>query len=100
IDGPALLHDIVDELKKDYPIDPHRVYLFGHSAGAVFALAMSMVESRYFAATAIHAGAFPPGMETVAPSTKRKIPIAIFSGTADPFFPIKQVRATRDVLKD
>ena len=28
----------------------------------------------------------------------RKIPISIFVGTSDQFFPVKDVRATRDVL--
>ena len=44
-------------LKAKYPINPRRMYLFGHSAGASFALHMSLMESEYFAATAIHAGA-------------------------------------------
>jgi dienelactone hydrolase len=30
---------------------------------------------------------------------KRKIPLAIFVGTADPFFPLKVVRFTRDALE-
>jgi len=36
-DGPDFLRDLVEDLKSKYPINPHRVYLFGHSAGAVFA---------------------------------------------------------------
>lgn len=44
-DGPAFLHDLVEELKSTYPINPRRVYLFGHSAGAVFALMMSTVDA-------------------------------------------------------
>src|ERR1044072_2260429 len=56
-DGPDFLRDLVEELKSKYPINPRRGYLFGHSAGATFALYMSLMESQYFAATAIHAGA-------------------------------------------
>jgi poly(3-hydroxybutyrate) depolymerase len=59
-DGPDFLHDLIEELKTRYPINPRRVYLFGHSAGASFALHMSLMESQYFAATAIHAGALAP----------------------------------------
>jgi hypothetical protein len=33
-------------------------------------------------------------------TAKRKIPMAIFSGTADSIFPIKTVRITRDTLRD
>src|SRR4051812_12712970 len=99
-DGPDFLHELVEELKSTYPIDPHRVYLFGHSAGAVFALMMSMAESDYFAATAIHAGAFrTPDEYKVIASATRKIPMAIWVGTNDSFFPLSDVRATRDAFR-
>ena len=56
-DGPEFLYDLVEALTQKYPINPRRVYLFGHSAGASFGLQMSLFESEYFAATAVHAGA-------------------------------------------
>ena len=99
-DGPDYLRDLVEELKSKYPINPRRVYLFGHSAGASFALHMSLMESQYFAATAIHAGALnEEGMDLIA-LAKRKIPISIQVGDSDEFFPLKIVRATRDALKN
>src|SRR5678816_1713371 len=65
-DGPDFLHDLVEELKSKYPVNPRRVYLFGHSAGASFALQMALMESEYFAATAIHAGALnEEGMDLI-----------------------------------
>ncbi len=97
-DGPDYLRDLVEELKTKYPINPRRVYLFGHSAGASFALQMALMESQYFAATAIHAGALR-GDEDLVDLAKRKIPISIQVGDSDNFFPLKEVRATRDVLK-
>src|SRR5215207_8077591 len=57
LDGPDFLRDLVEELKTKYPVNPRRVYLFGHSAGAIFAIQMSLLESQYFAAAAVHAGA-------------------------------------------
>ena len=100
VDGPDFLRDLVEELKTKYPINPRRVYLFGHSAGAAFALQMSLMESQYFAATAIHAGALnSQGMDLIE-LAKRKIPISIQVGDSDEFFPLKLVRATRDALKD
>jgi len=99
-DGPEFLHDLISELKAKYPIDPRRMYLFGHSAGAGFALYMSLYESEYFAATAIHAGALPPNDFSLVKLAKRKIPIYIVVGTVDPFFPLTAVRATRDAFKD
>lgn len=99
-DGPAFLHDVTEELKSKYPINPRRIYLFGHSGGAVFALMMSMAESEYFAATAVHAGAFRlrDEFQTIE-QARRKIPLAIWVGTVDRFFPLADVRATRDALR-
>ncbi|MEA2959899.1 MAG: polyhydroxybutyrate depolymerase, partial [Alphaproteobacteria bacterium] len=99
-DGPDFLRDLVENLKSQYPINPRRVYLFGHSAGAVFALIMSTVEPEYFAATAIHAGAFrqPEEYKTIGDGG-RKIPIAIWVGTQDPYFSLQDVRATREAFR-
>jgi poly(3-hydroxybutyrate) depolymerase len=98
-DGPDFLHELIETLKSKYPINPRRVYLFGHSAGASFALQMSLLESEYFAATAIHAGALPPSAYSLFDHAGRKIPLAIQVGTNDQFFPLAAVRATRDELK-
>lgn len=95
-DGPAFLYDLVEALKAKYPVDARRVYLFGHSGGSGFALNMSLLESEYFAATAVHASATCRGQYLGLAA--RKIPFAIFAGTADPVFPIREVRATRDLL--
>jgi poly(3-hydroxybutyrate) depolymerase len=97
-DGPDFLHDLVEELKTKYPINPRRVYLFGHSAGAIFSLQMSLLESQYFAATAVHAGALRPNDSDLIDLAQRKIPIFIQVGDVDPFFSLKAVRATRDAL--
>jgi poly(3-hydroxybutyrate) depolymerase len=100
-DGPDFLYDLVEELKTRHPINARRVYLFGHSAGAAFALHMSLMESEYFAATAVHAGALRSEEEIqLIRLAKRKIPISIQVGDSDQFFPLKEVRATRDVLKE
>jgi poly(3-hydroxybutyrate) depolymerase len=99
VDGPAFLHDLVETLKRRYPIDPRRVYLFGHSGGAVFSLQMSLLESRYFAAAALHAGAFSRAEYRLMDKADRKIPLYIVTGTADEAFPLDYVRATRDALR-
>jgi poly(3-hydroxybutyrate) depolymerase len=96
-DGPDFLRDVVENIKSRYSINPRRVYLFGHSGGAIFALYMSLLESRYYAATAIHAGAIDPNDPAVN-YAKRKIPISLTVGTKDPLFPVSDVRATRDLL--
>ena len=100
-DGPDFLRDLVEELKTKHPINPRRVYLFGHSAGACFAIHMSLMESQYFAAAAIHAGALRSEKEfSLIDLPKRKIPISIQVGDSDAFFPLKEVRATSKALLD
>lgn len=100
-DGPDFLRDLVEELKTKYPVNPRRVYLFGHSAGACFAIQMGLLQSQYFAAAAVHAGALRSDNEfELIKLPKRKIPISIQVGDSDAFFPLKEVRATRDALQD
>jgi poly(3-hydroxybutyrate) depolymerase len=101
LDGPAPLCRLVDELKHTVPaIDPRRVYLFGHSAGAVFVLYMATLESEYFAAGALHAGAFRAAEEygNIDAAT-RKIPLAIAVGDSDRFFSVADVKATAAALE-
>lgn len=98
-DGPLLLRDVVEEVGKNHPIDPRRVYLFGHSAGAVFTLQMACLESEYFAAAAAHAGSVEPAYFSIFDFAARKIPIAMFIGTRDAYFPLTAVQATAAALK-
>jgi len=98
-DGPDFLYQLVEELKSKYPINPRRVYLFGHSAGASYAIHMSLMESEYFAAAAVHAGGLVEQDMQLIPLAKRKIPISIQVGDRDQFVPLNVVRSTRDALK-
>lgn len=97
-DGPRFIHDLVEELKSAQPVDPRRVYLFGHSAGAVFGLYMSALESEYFAAAAVSAGAMKENNYGMLDEAGRKVPVALFVGTRDPLFPVAEVRKTRDAF--
>jgi len=99
-DGADFLRVIVEQLESKYAIDPKRVFLFGHSAGAVYALNLSMTESEYFAATAVHAGSWRSNEEfDYVHLAKRKTPIAIFIGDVDQYFPIDSVKKTEELLK-
>ncbi len=100
IDGPDFLYEIVEWIKLKHRVDPRRIYLFGHSAGASFALIISLLESNYFAATAVHAGAMQKKEYSFIAQAERKIPLSIIVGTQDPFFPLSDVRATRDALNE
>ncbi len=99
-DGPVFLRDLVEDLKSKYPINARRVYLFGHSGGAVFALLMALYESEYFASIAIHAGALNSDSLRLIKIAKRKTPIHIQVGNRDPYFPIPIVRETRNAFTE
>ena len=97
-DSPDLLHAIVESVKANHPVDDHRLYLFGSSAGGAYALYLSIVESEYFAATAIQSGSLLASNFRLIGAAKRKIPISIWSAVNDPSAPLAQARATRDAF--
>jgi poly(3-hydroxybutyrate) depolymerase len=98
-DPPAFLHAVVEQVGAKHVVDPSRIYLFGHSGGAVYALAMALVDSEYYAATAVHAGALPPQNEHLFTYPKRKMPIALWVGDRDAFFPPDRVTATKAMFE-
>lgn len=98
IDAPDPIYDLIESLKAKYSIDARRVYLFGHSAGGVVGYYVALMESEYFAAAAVHGGAMTKKDGPFIRKAKRKIPLRIWVGTRDPLFPLRTVRATRDLL--
>lgn len=99
-DGPEFLLDVVEAIQAEHPVDPSRVYLFGHSAGGHFVIQIGLWKSTEFAAVAAHAGAMQSGNEWLYERAKRKIPIFLVSGTLDQVVPILSVRRTHQELKD
>ena len=97
-DGPEFLHDVVEAVRTKHSVDGTRLYIFGHSAGAVFALYMGVMESQYFAAAGVHAGAIAEDFYPTLDVAKRKIPITIWVGTEDPYFKLTLVKATQTEL--
>src|SRR5207247_2377500 len=77
-DAPDFIHDVVEAVREKYPVDARRIYLFGHSAGAGEGLCLALLESEYFAAVAVHAGALTESDYAFADLAKRKTPIAMW----------------------
>lgn len=98
-DPPEFFYSVVSQIAVRHAVDLSRVYLFGHSGGAAYALFLSIVSSNFFAATAIHAGSLPADPKGLFRPAQRKTPIAIWVGDRDAFFPMDVVRATRDLLQ-
>jgi len=98
MDGPAFFYFLVEAVKTKHPVDGRRVYLFGHSAGASFALTMGLMESEYFAGVVAHAVALQRESREQLLGAPRKLPIAMFHGTKDQVIPIAVAREARDAL--
>jgi poly(3-hydroxybutyrate) depolymerase len=97
-DGPAFLYFLIEAVKAKHPIDGRRVYLFGHSAGAGFALVMGLMESEYFAGVAVHSAALQRQGREQLLSAPRKLPVAMFHGTSDTVIPMATGREGRDAM--
>lgn len=98
-DGPDFIHEVVLAAQMKTNVDPRRIYLFGQSGGAVYALNLAMLEAPYFAAVAVHAGSWRrPEEFQILPFAQRKIPVAMIVGDQDEFFTIASVRRTERAL--
>jgi poly(3-hydroxybutyrate) depolymerase len=98
-DGPDYIHALVQAVEAKHPVDTHRVYAFGQSGGAVYALTLAMLESEYFAAVAFHAGGWRKPEEHRALSyATRKIPIGMWVGDRDEYFSMASQRETVNAL--
>jgi predicted esterase len=98
-DGPDFVHALIDTVAANHPVDFRRLYLFGQSGGAVYTLTLAMLESEYFAAAALHAGAWRLAAEyRVMDYAKRKIPISIWVGDEDEYFSLSSVKNTQCAL--
>jgi len=94
-DTPEFLHAVVDQVRAVHPVDDSRIYLFGHSAGASYALILALVDSDYFAAIAVHAGMLGTENYGLFEHPTQKMPIAVWVGTKDQNFPVEDVLATK-----
>ena len=100
-DGPDYIHQLIGIVAAKHPIDFRRIYVFGQSGGAVYALTLAMLESQFFAAVAFHAGGWRRPAEYKAMDyAKRKIPITMYLGDRDEYFSLSSVEHTERALTD
>jgi poly(3-hydroxybutyrate) depolymerase len=97
-DHPEWIRDAVNEVGRKHPVDGRRMYLWGYSAGCMFSFYFAFLESRYFAAAAVHGGVIENFKFQMADFAVRKVPFAYYIGTKDQWWTVQQTRATRDAL--
>jgi predicted esterase len=80
--------DVLAEVRRDYKIDPNRIYLMGHSMGAYGTWSIAMAHPEVFAALGpISGGGSPAGMAKIA-----HIPQYVVHGDADRTVPVTNSR--------
>jgi len=84
IDDIGFLRALLETLKRDYPIDPKRVYFTGISNGAMMSYRVACEMSGQVAAIAPVEGALNVDCHPMAP-----VAVLIFHGTADRLVPFK-----------
>jgi poly(3-hydroxybutyrate) depolymerase len=97
-DHPEWIKGAIDETGKLCPVDGRRIYLWGYSAGGMFTFYLAFMESRYFAAAAVHGGVIENAKYQMADFAVRKVPFAYYIGTRDQWWTTQQTRASRDAL--
>jgi predicted peptidase len=87
-DGARLALEIIEALKRELPIDPHRIYVTGQSMGGAGVWNMLTHRPGYFAAAAICCGSDSPDDGTGSIGT----PLWNFHGAADTTVPVSLSR--------
>ena len=113
---PYELTALLDQIQKDYKVDPDRVYLTGLSMGGYGTYHLALAHPTRFAAAVVVCGGLLPHETTTAvqqsPLTAgaadpyaftahalRKLPIWIFHGDADPVIPVAESRRMAEELR-
>jgi poly(3-hydroxybutyrate) depolymerase len=97
-DHPEWIQAAIEQVSRAHRVNNRRMYLWGYSAGGMFAFYFAFLESRYFAAAAVHGGVIENFKYQMADFATRKIPFAYYIGTKDQWWSVYQARASRDAL--
>ncbi|MEQ1863865.1 MAG: PHB depolymerase family esterase, partial [Micropepsaceae bacterium] len=101
--GPKLqrelrfLDALVGEMQRTRNTNPQRIYLLGMSNGGYFAVVVASRRSQYLAGLAVHSGT--AGVMGFGFETKRKFPVFVAHGSADPIINIRDGRYLADLFR-
>lgn len=88
-DSPGFLNSVLDDAQEQYRIDRDRVFLFGHSAGAVYATMLAEDNPLGARAIGTHGGYGQVSANTPA---QPSVPLAFFLGEHDQLFSVDGAR--------
>jgi poly(3-hydroxybutyrate) depolymerase len=92
---PQFLVDIVAQMSAQTSIDPSRVYLFGHSDGAAYAMVLLNRTLGPWRAAALHAG-YVPSDRLAPPQTA--LPLRLYLGDRDQIFSVAGAQSATQTL--
>ena len=90
-----LVLELMEQLKRDLPIDPHRVYIVGQSMGGFGVWALLAAHPDQFAAAVPVSG----GGRTSKARLFAQVPVWAFHGRIDPLVPVRESRRMIAALK-
>jgi polyhydroxybutyrate depolymerase len=93
VDDVGFVSALISHLESEYDIDPDRVFLTGHSNGALLAFGLACEESGVIDAIAVQSGAL------LEPTCRPTHPVSVLEihGTDDQNIPINGGKGSRDV---
>lgn len=93
------VYDVLDDVKRRFPVDEDRVYLTGISMGGGGALWLAMTRPDVWAGVAALCADAVPGSEELA-GNLLDLPVRLFHGDSDPVVPVAQSRLWQRWLLD
>ncbi len=91
------LDALVSEMQRTRGTDPQRNYLLGMSNGGYFAVVVASRRSQFLAGLAVHSGS--AGVMGFGFETKRKFPVFVAHGDADPIINVRDGRYLGDMFR-
>lgn len=90
----------VDDLPREYPVDPTALFTLGFSQGAVLAAALLLSRPNVPRGTLMLSGYLPvDAARSAAPESLVGKPVFVGHGLQDPLIPVDAARLTRDYLQ-
>lgn len=91
------VYDVLEDVKRRFPVDEDRVYLTGLSMGGGGTLWLALTRPDVWAAAAAVCPAIPAGLETLA-GNALNLPVHLFHGDLDPLVPAAVSRKWHKLL--
>ena len=94
------IDDFIDEILAAYPVDPHKLFLFGFSQGSILSMCYTLTHPARVAGAIAQSGYLPENinLEIDKAGIKGK-PLLLTHGEQDTMIPVEWGRASRDRLQ-